>query len=707
MRSRLLRSKKVLCIGGFLALTVLVGSIFVAKTKTEEANASSYQNVTIGNNGWVQTTNAFTINGQAAWCVTPNLGTPVDVGYYYTRQAVVYSLDELRSGYSNGYNISNISRMFTAYYYTKETNSALFSNVEAMHWGLANLYGWAGRNTGVNAGQVWDNGYKAFPSNLASGSVTIVPAQNGRQALFTANYEVKEETQNLTVKKIWHDGLEDHSGVQIHYQVRVRGGDVLYNDTLSEADGWVKKYTDLPVGQEYEIVEDFAASGFTSTTLEDGSTETVWHIDAIKDKNGNPIYYFSPTAASQVCSTTNNGLTATCTMYNNAYDYTGINMFLYKHWRDTNAGEIRPESVTFEVHAFRSDNNQDVTSQLPRLSPEDSDYIYQYSLPGDGPDKEVWGGRYIANLPTHIVIDGNRYELYYAIREIKIPAAYRVSCKEGDGDIEVHWYNEENYIDFEVVKTWNDGGNILKNRPFMVAFDVYQNGAYYNTYSELDPSYFDDEEQDVWVMHERLPEFDAEGNKYIYTYREIDYYSWRSGAIMSDLYDIDERIISAGSREGMVNTVKTDIPVIKCWSNDDESKRPDEMKFNLLVNDDVVDTLTLTKENENEDGCWTGSFDDLPLFDEDGNKITYEVEEDPKSVENTNYQVDIDICKVDVEERVRNAAEGEEVDMGCYFTNRYVDVPKTSAKSMKPYWVVATAILAGGYLAVRRVFSRR
>ncbi|MCY7155676.1 Cna B-type domain-containing protein, partial [Streptococcus gallolyticus subsp. gallolyticus] len=71
----------------------------------------------------------------------------------------------------------------------------------------------------------------------------------------------------------------------------------------------------------------------------------------------------------------------------------------------------------------------------------------------------------------------------------------------------------------------------------------------------------------------------------------------------------------------------------KTWSDNDDQdgKRPDSITVNLLANGTVVDTKTVTADDN-----WSYSFTDLPKYD-NGNEITYTVTEDTVADYTTTY----------------------------------------------------------------------
>lgn len=77
------------------------------------------------------------------------------------------------------------------------------------------------------------------------------------------------------------------------------------------------------------------------------------------------------------------------------------------------------------------------------------------------------------------------------------------------------------------------------------------------------------------------------------------------------------------------NTVQTTTSVYgsKTWEDDEnrEGKRPNSIVINLLADGEQIESKTVTPD---ENGDWTWSFDDLPIYKDD-QKIEYSITEDP------------------------------------------------------------------------------
>lgn len=702
MRRLLVRKKKFFFIGGLLALLIVAGATLVSRLQPQEASATSSKNVNLVING-SGAESYFSMDNRRAWCITPKWVNP-DSGNH---TATVYDLSEFKNATSG--QMLRIKRMFTAYYWASnnihgeidgQTNGLhSVTNNDAMHWALAYLYEGYDEypSDGTNAKAIFDFYKKGLPNNLATGYVEIIPdGYRGdgahAQAIFTADYTVKTtDTQKVVIKKVWKDSIgdPDFHNVSIEFNLKdAATGQTVEHDFLNAQNNWTKTYTyEVESGSTPRTfkIEEVIPDGQNGFEIVQPQGEDRWHNTNIDTANGgNVIYYFMPQEVS--CGTSNDHLTNNCTLVNRSEDITKVNLWTTKHWNDGGyAGDYRPESLNYTIHAliYRNNAYEQVDDMVEKAG-------VTFVKIGDANSIE-WGG-YVSGLVTKLTVDGTEYDLTYAIEEKSVPAAYSLSCAEDvvvgnktyckavandDGDYEVDWTNSLEKITVTATKHWNDGGNVAK-RPYAVAFNIYRsvNGGtpeYYRT-SYMVKSWYGTGEE--WSLSLSLVKKDTEGNEYNYTYKEIDYYNGGSDTHVSDNYIIDGQTIgfAPATNTGMTNTAKTSIPVKKCFIDEDKTKRPKSLDFELSNDKDgEVQNLILTAANEDEDGCWTGKFKDLPAYDENGEAITYTVEEDDSLL--VGYALDEDFSTCEINAGDNFAADDDEKD-GCVFYNvQLVDIP--------------------------------
>ncbi|WP_285396634.1 Cna B-type domain-containing protein, partial [Lysinibacillus sp. fls2-241-R2A-57] len=111
-----------------------------------------------------------------------------------------------------------------------------------------------------------------------------------------------------------------------------------------------------------------------------------------------------------------------------------------------------------------------------------------------------------------------------------------------------------------------------------------------------------------------------------------DYYIKEVSAPEYVTFDADKEFpftIEAGAIKGVEVPISNSLKEIsiegtKTWKNDSEQDRPSDIKVDLLKDDAVIDTKTVTAENG-----WKYNFGNLDQYTVDGKKINYAVKEQP------------------------------------------------------------------------------
>src|SRR5699024_8037202 len=126
-------------------------------------------------------------------------------------------------------------------------------------------------------------------------------------------------------------------------------------------------------------------------------------------------------------------------------------------------------------------------------------------------------------------------------------------------------------------------------------------------------------------------------------------HSWENSQFTIPLADEQEE-----QEVTVKNTKLIDIPVTKTWEEADRQHRPESVTIELLANGDVVRTEPITGESLADE--WSYTFEDLPVYNEEGKEITYTVNEldvpgytteiDGFNITNTQETIDIPVTKV-------------------------------------------------------------
>ncbi len=368
---------------------------------------------------------------------------------------------------------------------------------------------------------------------------------------------------------------------------------------------------------------------------------------------------------SAVTGDAQSGFTITNT-YDDKDDRT-IDILIKKVWEDKdNAAGKRPESVKVTL---KKEGAEDVIAEAT-LSEENN---WQVTVK-DQPQKDGSGSdiKYVVSEDT---TDEWAKSYTTKISEVtKVNAADGADAGEeanenisenADKNAETHYVctvtntYDDNQQKITVVKKWEDEGH-QDRKPEEVVIKLKAGDIIAR------PIVLDKETD--WKATYTMPVKDAKGKVITYSIEENpveDYEAKYSEPITLESKDGEDDSHTLT----VTNTYKQDtrkIKISKVWKDEGyESKRPAEVKINLKAGDQVVASITLPKgnvtyadgsksddgkakdgEDDDPDGAqdadadkeqeagsedqntWTGYIDNLPIRDEQGNEITYTVEED-------------------------------------------------------------------------------
>ncbi|WP_416147559.1 Cna B-type domain-containing protein [Salipaludibacillus sp. HK11] len=154
-------------------------------------------------------------------------------------------------------------------------------------------------------------------------------------------------------------------------------------------------------------------------------------------------------------------------------------------------------------------------------------------------------------------------------------------------------------IDVDVSKTWRDDDP--EDRPETIVVNLLKDGAVIET-QEIDA------EMDWAYSFTNLAEFNEQGKAYAYTVTEHGVPGYDSKINGYELIN--------------TRTGETSVAVTKAWLDDESEDRPTSITVDLLQNGAVYETVDMTADND-----WQYQFDYLAAYDENGQSITYTVEE--------------------------------------------------------------------------------
>ncbi len=446
--------------------------------------------------------------------------------------------------------------------------------------------------------KIWDDNNNILGVRPNSEKIKVIPDNDyNRMMEVTLNTSNVDENNNNNKwsKKITLDKYDENNN-PVSYSFEeddIVAGDYLYHGTVNNStvtNSLTKKYTitkkwidnnnnyltrptetTITINQNDNYYQDLTISGNYSTNE---WTKDVY-LPAI-DSSGNIYNYTFIEADINRYSTTYdvNTLTFTNTLQENQI----IN--IKKKWYDnSNAYNTRPDSLKVD------------------LKQNDTNY-QEITLTGD---TNEWISEDIV-IPKY---DNNGVKYTYSIEEDSVNEDYTI--------IE---YNQEEFtisntlkknILLTITKNWIDGSNSYDTRPDNLNITLLQND---NEYQDITLS----GDADTWTYSLEVPKYDDNQVKYIYKIKEN---------IDNDEYTItyDE------SGTSVTNTLEgtTSIEITKKWldSDNEYNTRPEKTIVNILRNNELYKELEITNEE------WKLLVDNLPVYDENGYKYTYTIEEEP------------------------------------------------------------------------------
>ncbi|MCW6681163.1 Cna B-type domain-containing protein, partial [Aerococcaceae bacterium NML130460] len=175
-------------------------------------------------------------------------------------------------------------------------------------------------------------------------------------------------------------------------------------------------------------------------------------------------------------------------------------------------------------------------------------------------------------------------------------------------------YTNEEKININVMKKWEDYNNKFQTRPSEILIKLKRNGQLLKTLNATATN-------DWRVEFTDLHKYDSTGRAYEYTVEEDAVPGYKAPVIKGDVttgFTIQNKYC---------NTEKVNIPGKKIWRdyNNKFNTRPTSITIHLLQNGTKIKRQEV-QGNGNE---WNFSFTDLQKYDSQGDAYTYTVEEEP------------------------------------------------------------------------------
>ena len=475
------------------------------------------------------------------------------------------------------------------------------------------------------------------------GDYTQSGGTKGEDGKYNLTNSYTPGTTQVTVTKVWDD-KDNQDGIRptsIEVQLKANGTDYGEPVTLTDED-WTHTFSNLPEkanGQDivYTVVEVSVPEGYTSTPTASGTEITITNthtpetidipVEKVWANDKNDKYNNRP----------DDGVTVT--LYNGETPVDTLTLNEANHWQGEfaklpkyeNGAEIEYTVKEVSVGGYKSEvesndeggftitntlettdiegtktwndnSNQDgkrpgqITINL-MVGNEKVDFK---TVTGDG---NTWNWSF-KDLPVYR--DGE--QVTYTVQEVPV----QDYTTEYDGNNITNSYTPgKTYV--SVTKSWKDNNDQDGVRPKEITVRLYADNEETNQTLELNAG-------NNWQgSFTDLDEY-KDGEKITYTVKE-------EGTLPNGY---KSEVKSTGvNRFTITNSYTpetTQITVTKKWEDNDnqDGVRPTSITVQLLADGDPVEKATITPD---EDGNWTHTFDELPVYKDHGQKIVYTVQE--------------------------------------------------------------------------------
>ena len=267
----------------------------------------------------------------------------------------------------------------------------------------------------------------------------------------------------------------------------------------------------------------------------------------------------------------------------NTHDKEQVTITGSKIWDDNNNQDgIRPNSIKINLLA-----NGNVVETKEVTPDNDGNWTYTFTK-----DKYQ-----------------NKEEISYTLEEVSVDG-YTSSINTDSYNITN--YHEPETVSYTINKNWLDNENNDNIRPESIKVSLYANGELLEQVTIT--------QNDNWTYtFEELPRY-ADGELIEYTIVEDEIKGY-STTIDYGTYDEESKNITTDINNTHENEQTEDIIINKVWDDNDSTERPDSIEVKIYANNELFETVTLSKENN-----WTYTLTGLDKY-KNGELINYTIEE--------------------------------------------------------------------------------
>lgn len=411
----------------------------------------------------------------------------------------------------------------------------------------------------------------------------------------TNEFELPKDTVNYKVNKVWDDNdiqaqrRPETINFDLTKTVKDKDGNNRQEDvdtkTLTTSKENYVEFKELPKYDDKANVIDYNVTEGDTTSANGENFYESTKSDEKADKDGN----IEVTITNKF----------TLEYINNKTDIT-----VTKVWDDeNNKAQKRTDKVILDV--IGKDRAEEVKQENIELTAENA----------DPENSNVWSTK--VSLQKY---DQDGKLIVYSAKEQDTPKFYTKS-ENGTKVTNKFVGDETTTKDIKITKKWEDNNNKAKKRPqsvkFIISSDVLD-FKYEETLSEGKST------SNEWTKTIKVRKYDDNANEIEYT---LDEEEVSKGELYFYKADVDKENFTI-TNTFKVPDDKVTVKVNKLWDDEGhEGKRPDKIKFVLtskVGNEEAEYVDEEVRDVNTEDNF---EFDNLPKYNEDGDVISYDVNE--------------------------------------------------------------------------------
>ena len=470
------------------------------------------------------------------------------------------------------------------------------------------------------------DGLKFYTSEI-SAVTNVDNEENKKEVTIVNTFTVPDEKIELTVSKVWVDNTT---------QAKRRPGTIVINVKAENADNNDSE----AVIQTYDLNTATETSHtFTGLPKYNSKGDEIIYKVEEQEKTTGDLHFYTPSVGevTDVAGEENKKEVTITNTFEKPDDTT--NVTVTKVWNDNkDEAEKRPDSIVLQVkngdnvvddqevnenQKVEGQAKEEIIAEINAKSNQTNAGNTETEERFDANTVEVW--QYTFNgLEKY---NDNGEEIQYTAGETEVNSNdLQFYAKVVEGTTIINTFTHDTTkTTVTVTKIWEDNDIQAQRRPESVIIVLKANGQDNQVY-ELSEKTADTANENTWThTFTELPKYDKYNNIIEYTVSEEEKY-------IGDLDFYTSKVEGTTITNIFTRPIETiSIEVNKEWVDQDNAyeKRPKAIRLEVKSVENGTGKETVVQyANVTKDDNWSAKFTNLPKYDENGQEITYTVDEE-------------------------------------------------------------------------------